>query len=310
MPKYKTLVCLRGGLGNQLFQYAYAVSVTDSASEIIFESDLCLPNANLQGKPELFDLLHFTEVVPESKVHSWTLSKLLNLTLRKKAKGETPKYLQIIELLTSICLFLRFKKWFLINSGEGVGYTPISKKRTYTLVNGYFQSYRWVSIEKLKPLLRSIDTNDPRLKGYLKEASEKKVLAVHVRMGDYALFEEFGVLPKDYYEKALERMKEIENFEVIWLFSNDLQRGPEMIPDKYSNLVRCISEDLTSVETLQVMRLANSYIIGNSTFSWWGAMLSNTVSATVISPIPWFQKMKEPIDLIPPNWERISTWKR
>ncbi len=309
MPADKTLVCLRGGLGNQLFQLSYALHTTNLSEQIGFISRLGLPNSNKCDKPELYDLLIPNDYRNDFEIQSWLLSKLLNFSLGEKIKKRPSRYVTLIEYAASIFLFLRFKKWFRINSGVGVGYAPTPEWRGGILVNGYFQSFRWVSIEKLKDVLRPIDASDSKLQPYLDEVSQKRVLALHIRLGDYTLFDQFGVLSKEYYTKALTSMKEKENFDVIWLFSNDLEEAPNLIPSEYSRIIRHVSSDLTSVETLQVMRLAHSYIIGNSTFSWWGAMLSNTTSPSVIAPIPWFRNMNEPIDLIPPIWERMEAWK-
>jgi hypothetical protein len=65
---------------------------------------------------------------------------------------------------------------------------------------------------------------------------------------------------------------------------------------------------LTSAETLEIMRLGKAYIIANSTFSWWGAMLSKSENPLVICPDIWFKSQAEPLDLIPSSWKRVPAW--
>jgi hypothetical protein len=53
------------------------------------------------------------------------------------------------------------------------------------------------------------------------------------------------------------------------------------------------------------MRLGHGFVIANSSFSFWGAMLANrSEDIDVVAPEPWFSGMPEPRDLIPPNWLR------
>ena len=63
---------------------------------------------------------------------------------------------------------------------------------------------------------------------------------------------------------------------------------------------------MSAAETLQTMRLCHGYVIGNSSFSWWGAKLSFQENPPVISPSKWFLGQPDPAGLIPDDWERID----
>jgi hypothetical protein len=67
-------------------------------------------------------------------------------------------------------------------------------------------------------------------------------------------------------------------------------------------------KNLNSAETLELMRCGKAYIIANSTFSWWGAMLSNSENPMVICPDRWFKSQAEPLHLIPKYWKRVPAW--
>lgn len=308
MHNIVTMVCLRGGLGNQLFQYSYALSHTHRRNQIGFITDIGMPNSNSRGAPELFDLIEESSFKKSLSHNSWILRKILNFSLRKRSQMESSLFLIILEKIGSGILFLRVGQWYRVQSGFGVGYHKDRTPRKRSLVNGYFQSYKWVSIEKITESLSIASIQEAELEPYLEEANSKRILGVHVRMGDYALFDEFGVLPRDYYVRSLAKMRDCFAFDVIWLFSNDLGNAREFIPEEYKAIVREIPPEFTSVQTLQLMRLAHGYVIANSTFSWWGARLSHNASAPVISPRPWFRGMEEPNFLIPSNWERIQSW--
>jgi hypothetical protein len=64
----------------------------------------------------------------------------------------------------------------------------------------------------------------------------------------------------------------------------------------------------SAAETLEAMRHAKNYILGNSSLSWWGAKLSYSKTPIVIAPNPWFKAAPEPRDLIPADWSRIEAF--
>ena len=80
----------------------------------------------------------------------------------------------------------------------------------------------------------------------------------------------------------------------------------DFIPEAYRNMVRFVDDkNISSADLLQVMTLGHGFIIANSTFSWWGASLSENGRNRVVAPDKWFNLMDEPLDLIPSNWMRL-----
>ena len=69
-----------------------------------------------------------------------------------------------------------------------------------------------------------------------------------------------------------------------------------------------IASSLGEIDSLAAMSLCSRHIIANSTFSWWGAFLTDGQSK-VIAPDKWFRNGDDPYKLIPNNWTRIeSKW--
>jgi hypothetical protein len=59
-------------------------------------------------------------------------------------------------------------------------------------------------------------------------------------------------------------------------------------------------------EDLRLMSLCRHHIIANSTFSWWGAWLSDSINKIVISPDRWFDHGQLDMgDLLPENWLKL-----
>jgi hypothetical protein len=99
------------------------------------------------------------------------------------------------------------------------------------------------------------------------------------------------------------------SFTDIWVFSDEIELAKEKIPEIYLDRVRWIENvDNSSAASLDAMRLGHGYVIANSTFSWWGAMLSVNTEAPVVAPKKWFRNAPDPVDLIPDSWIRFDPW--
>ena len=67
------------------------------------------------------------------------------------------------------------------------------------------------------------------------------------------------------------------------------EKAKKLIPERYYGLCRWMSGGSEpAVVTLEKMRWGSGYVIGNSSFSWWGAFLSHTKNAPTVAPKPWF----------------------
>jgi hypothetical protein len=148
-----------------------------------------------------------------------------------------------------------------------------------------------------------------KLLEYQKLAQIEKPLVVHIRLGDYVAEKSFGIPSLNYYQNAIFGLYDRSTHKKIWVFTNDQSGALKLLPKEILLDVRWIPNVADSpAETLEVMRLGHDYVIGNSTYSWWGAFLSKNQQATIVAPSPWFKESKEPSLLCPENWQRIEAW--
>ena len=125
----RILVSLAGGLGNQLFQLAMALYLSNG-SQIELESSVAHPRLNQNGLVELesFELpenVKFREVKPPT----WVIHKSTNMFLRMSASNRSfhklPGYgfIKVIASITSSFFFREFRK---VVPAEEVGFTNLN----------------------------------------------------------------------------------------------------------------------------------------------------------------------------------------
>ena len=314
MSNRRVSLFLTGGLGNQLFQYAAALS--READAIIFDCELGLPRKNRNMQADIFDfkLPGKTEIYL-GKFPKFIFSKAGGYILRQ---GMRPTQIESngvvrfgIKSAGTILLSIWLGKFTHILQGKDNGYwkMPNFSKREYLI--GYFQSYLWATDPKVLAQLQTLKLANmsAEFRDFLSKNPGKGAVAVHVRLGDYKQEAGFGIPTSNYYELALHTLDVEEPITEIWLFSNEPAEALSYLPAEYHTRTRVVPDfNGNAAETLQAMRLASRYVIGNSSLSWWGAFLSYSDSATVIAPNPWFRLSPEPTELIPPHWIRLDAW--
>ena len=295
---------LVGGLGNQLFQVAAAQALAEPNEKVILEFGLGTTRLLASGEPEIcsFQLPENFQISKREGRLAFGIARIIGYTLRKRKSNS--KYLAPMTLVVcNLILFVYYMKPVKLICPEDVGYTEIARSR-HIFLSGYFQSYVWPS--QVKDFLLSLVAISPELKMYQELAAAERPLIVHVRRGDYKKEDTFGLLGSDYYATAFEELAGSGEFDSVWLFSdeNDLAREVLRIPSDMK--VRIISnENWTSAQLLEIMKLGRAYVIANSTFSWWGAFLSQ--SDRVIAPRIWFKGARSPSKLLPEDWQTIDS---
>lgn len=136
-----------------------------------------------------------------------------------------------------------------------------------------------------------------------------KVVIIHIRLKDYMEIgtEELGGkdlhLPLEYYQKALEKIEIYDNTKVL-VISDDIQYVKQNLK---LNIPFSIEENHFIIDFLLLVN-ANSIIISNSSFSWWGAYLNTRQDLKVIAPEFWlgFKVQKTyPVDIIRTSWSTV-----
>lgn len=174
---------------------------------------------------------------------------------------------------------------------------------------GYFQTEKYFKhIENIikKEFSFRPEIIDRAKKHYHEYKKDKPIVSLHVRRGDYLVVSEsHPQMTREYWESA---MSQFENCDFL-IFSDDIQWCKENFQGDNFIFVETENEYIENFRgtgelkyvghyvDLCLMTMCDSSIICNSSFSWWGAWL--TEKEKVIAPKNWFGPSG------PINWEDI-----
>lgn len=274
----KVIVKLRGGLGNQLFQYVFA--------KYIFQEggfDKLILDVSYFNKKHIRNLEIDKFVLDENVIVTDKSNRIVDALYLI--------YKLFCKLVSKICknypaLFLRFASCELWMSDKQISKFKVSKKRKSIYLIGYFQN------EKFMRLLKSEYEHDFALKecgssqyyNYLERIkSSKQTIAISIRIGeDYRKFG-WPICEKNYYIKGLEYLLKKHTKATILIFADCIDViEKEHWFENYGDLM--FIKDMNAVESLSLMKECDDFVISNSTFAWWGAYLSSNDNKFIVAP--------------------------
>jgi hypothetical protein len=312
--KRKVTISLTGGLGNQLFQLAAGLSLSKN-SRFYLTDVYGNPRVNQSGQPEIFNFklpgnVNFSEQRRSCIFISKVSGYLLRVGISPKGIEKSRVFTKILEIISFLIFSIYLNEPTRVNFSKNLGFSQVRITSFNTLLFGYFQSYRWPLDPVVRDMLMEISPigSEEIIEKYKRLAQIEKPLVVHVRLGDYLDQSEFGIPSKEYYSIGIKKLLATGEFSKIWLFSDDLEGAKRLVASiDYVGFRFIESLEYSSAVTLEIMRLGYGYVIANSTFSWWAAFLSRNHNVNVVSPVPWFAKVEEPLDIIPEYWIRVKS---
>jgi hypothetical protein len=165
-------------------------------------------------------------------------------------------------------------------------YVPIPINLSDSIIKGYYQSEKNF-IEYSDEIRSLFEFPESIIKEYEK-IKEKKMVGLHVRLGDYLKYPEiFGVINKHYYTNAINQFP----IDTSFLLCTDDFKNINMRIDLPKNTY--YSNSNNELVDLFLLSQTESIVIANSSFSWWGAYLGKK-KEKVICPNTWFGAGYEP----------------
>lgn len=273
------IIRLNGGLGNQMFQYAFAKEL-----EYLYPSDKIFLFGSNKEIQRIFDIdLPFAttkDVMMLGDIKETYIGKIKRHYFRKKT--------HILERDFSYNEFLQK----IIGDVYYDGYWQTEK---------YFSHYN-SDINNMFSFKLSIDKKNTEL-----FENGKQYCSIHIRRGDYTTIKGYDVIGLDYYNKAINYIIGKIPGVIFVFFSNDIEWCKKNFDIEDAIFVDWNQRE-NSWQDLWLMSKCNYNIIANSTFSWWGAYLGK--AEIVIAPKKWMNRKKDYYtysfnDIIPETWKRI-----
>lgn len=298
------IVKLMGGLGNQMFQYAFAKALQEKFGETV-----------------LLDLSWFDEIKDLKKHPNATQRQfelgIFNLSL-DVAKAEQSKFCineQKSKLPKFICKLLKKTKHSdnILAQKNAIAFEPeLLENKTDAYYIGYFHSEKYFSDirdDLIKEFSLNIDMNEKN-QAILEQIKNTNSVSLHVRRGDYINNAEVkafhGTCSLDYYKKAIEHIASKIKNPHFFLFSDDLNWVIDNLKIDYPFTVVDTNDANTGYFDMELMKNCKHNIIANSSFSWWAAWLNQNPEKIVIAPNHWFNEPNtDKKDLLPQAWLEI-----
>ena len=290
------IVKLQGGLGNQMFQYAFAaIFAKKNSTKIYIDKTFFSRKKKIGFTPRNFELHVFNNTYHEAS------KKQLSLFYKLSFLSRIKKRLNVNYPKTFNETFFGFNKLAL-------------NIKPPVYLNGYFQSHLYFS--GFEPMIKdlflfSTDSLDVLNKDLLVKIKNTNTISVHIRRGDYVedkVTQEFhGCCSLEYYFNAIKILTGLYKDYTLVFFSDDGDWVKEQFESlTHSKIFVDNNKGENSWKDMMLMSSCTHNIIANSSFSWWAAWLNENSEKTVVVPKKWFASSNlDTKELLPDEWIKL-----
>lgn len=279
MVSKKIVVKVWGGLGNQLFQYAFGYAYSKKYNrELLLDVDFFerrqpkyVGRRKFQLDKFTLDGYSFYSRTGKIKIlESFFINRLIQRLKMVNVKIENN--IRFIKEKTKtyeeVCQY-----------GENIIY-----------FDGYWQSEAYFKdIKKeLYNLLVPKTALPQSVSVMMKQIRNCESVAIHIRRGDFTKGKKIKIgceVPLEYYYKALMYMKDNLDNPVFFFFSDDMEWVKSTFGENTNYRYVIFNENDAEIYDLLCMMKCKNNIMSASTFSWWGAWLKDSnQNGIVVAP--------------------------
>ena len=266
---------LKGGLGNQLFQYAVAYSLAKRLRQTV-QFNFALSRRMTRQKLDLAELNIEHHNFVESVDLPWQVNLLKNAYINKAIRMLNCSKIPAGDYLYWIETRDEFQKAFFDIEADNLyvdGYFSSAV---------YFQEYRKELLSQFTPAYQP----EKQYLDMLEKIQTSNAVAVHIRRGDFMTStSDFHYnLPISYYTDAFEFISCRVSRPIFFWFSNDIDWVIQTFGMKENYVFPQLKTTHAGIDDMMLMKNCKHIIAANSTFSWWAAWLNENEHAYRIVP--------------------------
>ncbi len=274
------IIQLKGGLGNQMFQYALYRELKHRGKEVKIDDESGFVDDKLRV-PVLgrfgvtYDKASKEEIIAltDARMDFWS-------RVKRKLFG---------------------RKTSRIDEKEGM-FDPAILELEEAYLVGYWQSDKYFSSPEVIAEIQDSFGKRPQEIMHdsvswstLQQIECCESVSIHVRRTDYLDKEHINVhnlCSEKYYKNAIKMIRDRHPNAVFFIFTDDREwcknhfKGPNFIT------VELQEGENTDVADMILMSRCKHHIIANSSFSWWSAWLGDTSEKIIIAPSKWINNRK------------------
>lgn len=268
----KVITRIKGGIGNQLFCYAAARRLALANNTDLVIDDVTGFERDCHHRRYILDQFHIPvrKASPAERLEPFArYRRLLAKLINQSRPFHRRSYLE----------------------QEGVAFDDrllAFKVNGTVYLDGYWQSELYFNdvAKVIRQDLWIVPPSDETNRCLAEEIQAGLTVAVHVRWFNKQGESEQHNVAVDYYRRAVAIMEEKLRTPRYFVFSDDpdAARAKLTIPGDRTTFVSHNRGDENAYADLWLMTQCKHFIIANSTFSWWGAWLSNNLDKITIHP--------------------------
>ena len=293
-------ISLTGGLGNQMFIYAFCeeLRARGERSSLFVQHRANSKKYGHQG----YELEKIFNINPYDGFISALGVSFLSL-YSQMLRFFSVKYRADLYRIVGI---------HVVRVPENFIYYPevFSFRNKHELFRGTWQSERF--FEHAKETVRTAFVFNTELissetSNIAREMNTETSVSIHIRRGDY-LSPQYkdgfgGICTMDYYEKAIKMICVKNTNSHFYVFTDDKNWVKENFNLEDATYVDHNTGN-NSWQDMYLMSQCKHNIIANSSFSWWGAWLNSNPDKFVIAPSKWWNQFEKD-DVVPDSWIRM-----
>lgn len=286
-------VVIFNGLGNQMSQYAFYLSKKKTN-----------PKCGLY-------------IINNPNEHNgYELKRIFGINYKDSFRDKLCKFIYDKGAISRFHKFIQIMGVEKLYEPLNYDYTPALHQKLHgikLLWGGWHSEKNFLNVENEVRQTFVFPVTDDKPYNELLESIRKDIasVSIHVRRGDYVNirpdnYYQFGeVATNEYYQKAIEYIKQHIEAPHFYVFSNDIEWCKENIKaDKITFVTGNIGKN--SWRDMQLMTECRHHIIANSTFSWWGAWLSKYEKTGITIRPKWFIRNVQTKDIYPERWVKLD----